>query len=122
MPRAEDQAVADVAALLGQAGDWAARSQGLAQLREFAETHESPELVADAVGILIPHLAEMLKELRSALLGDCCDTIAVLVQRCAPRPAPPPPLRCDGASHAMRCVGSGASRCSRGSCRCWWRS
>ena len=81
--------MADVAALLGQAGDWAARSQGLAQLREFAETHESPELVADAVGILIPHLAEMLKELRSALLGDCCDTIAVLVQRCAPpRPGP----------------------------------
>ena len=81
--------MADVAALLGQAGDWAARAQGLAQLREFAETHE-PELVADAVGILIPQLADMLKELRSALLGDCCDTIAALVQRCAPPSRPRP--------------------------------
>ena len=61
--------------------DWEKRQAGLAKLRELVGGHDSTQWVAEHVAPLVPYLIEMLKELRSALLLDCCSTIAQLVHQ-----------------------------------------
>jgi hypothetical protein len=66
--------------------DWEKRREGLAKLRELADGQASAEWVAERVGSLVPYLVDMLKELRSALLLDCCSTISQLMQRLKEEP------------------------------------